>query len=180
MILAWHAFDFIKEYFNKYPGNYLEIGVYEGEAIANLGQLFNDRFIYAIDPFIEDSFTSWLSKVGHHERLSVQYGKTINNINGLNNVKLFVQKSEEFFEQLTDDKIKEYNIDKIFIDGDHHYESVKSDYYLALRLLNGKSGFIVFDDTNLEGVQQLLDEIRFPNHETIIIEPNCEVFFINE
>jgi predicted O-methyltransferase YrrM len=49
-------------------------------------------------------------------------------------------------------------IDAIFIDGNHDYEFVKSDFERFSPFLK-KGGVILFHDANWDGVKQLLDEI---------------------
>ena len=182
-MLAHHAFDYIKTALSNYDGNYFEIGVYEGDAIANLAKEFTNKQVFAVDPFIEDGYTNWLTKVDKNKPLNLQRERTYQNIDGISNVKLFETTSQDFVNNLTHEQIKAYNINMVFIDGSHHYEDVMEDWILALRLLNGGPGEIIFDDTNLEGVEKAIEEFHDANKEKItethIIEPNCTVFKLN-
>jgi hypothetical protein len=138
--------------------NYLEIGVFNGDAIGKLGVAYPNKIIYGIDPFIEDGYTSHTSGVDSGEYMSQQEANTRKNIKGLDNVVLFKLTSEEFVEILNDEMVKMMQISHVLIDGSHHYEDVVIDAELAVRLLDGRPGIIVFDDVNLPGVKEAQDE----------------------
>jgi predicted O-methyltransferase YrrM len=138
--------------------NYLEIGCYNGDSIAELARMYPNRIIYAIDPFIEDGYTSHDTGVDRGEYMSQQEANTRQNIEGLENVVLFKMTSQEFSEMLTDEMVELMNIGHVLVDGSHHYEDVVVDYELATRLFNGKQGIVVFDDADLPGVAQARTE----------------------
>jgi len=138
--------------------NYLEIGVYNGDSIAELARMYPNKTIYAVDPFVEDGFTSHDTGVDRGEYMSQQEANTRQNIAGLDNVVLFKMTSQEFAKMLTDEMIELMNIGHVLVDGSHHYEDVIIDCELSARLFNGKQGVIVFDDANLLGVAQALTE----------------------
>lgn len=54
----------------------------------------------------------------------------------------------------TTDTLQEGKFDFVYIDGGHSYDTVKHDYYKLKQ-----SSVIVFDDYQLDGVQQCFDEI---------------------
>ena len=138
--------------------NYLEIGCYNGDSIAELARMYPNRIIYAIDPFIEDGFTSHDTGVNQGEYMSQQETNTRRNIEGLENVVLFKMTSQDFSEMLTDEMVKLMNIGHVLVDGSHHYKDVVIDCELSARLFNSRSGIIVFDDANLPGVAQARTE----------------------
>jgi hypothetical protein len=154
-ILSLHVYQASAEYLESVPGNYLEIGVFNGIGTATIAELFPDKKIYAIDPFIEDGHT------GTGDRgiaLNPQREAYYENAEGKDNMTIFETTSDEFAKTLTDEKIAEYNIDWVVVDGSHHYEDVTVDYHLAMRLIGDRPGVIVFDDLGHSGVQQAVDE----------------------
>jgi hypothetical protein len=163
-----HILEYVKAILPTVEGNYLEIGVYDGESIGTLGKDFPDKTIFAVDPFIEDGNTSWTSGISIGNRLNSQRESTYNFIKDKSNVKLFEVMSHDFYTSLTDDKIRDYNIQIVFIDGDHHYDHVTNDYKLALSLIGSKSGIIIFDDDYIPDVNRAIDEFKFINGSRIV------------
>jgi predicted O-methyltransferase YrrM len=140
--------------------NYLEIGVYNGDSIATLAKMYPNKTVYAIDPFIEDGFTSHDTGVERGEYMSQQEANTRRNIAGLDNVVLFKMTSQEFAEMLTDEMVDLMNIGHVLVDGSHHYEDVVIDSELSIKLFNNKPGIIVFDDADLDGVARARKEFH--------------------
>jgi hypothetical protein len=140
--------------------NYLEIGVYNGDSIATLAKMYPNKTVYAIDPFIEDGFTSHDTGVERGEYMSQQEANTQKNIAGLDNVVLFKMTSQEFAEMLTDEMVDLMNIGHVLIDGSHHYEDVVIDSELSMRLFNNRPGIIVFDDADLDDVARARKEFH--------------------
>ena len=140
--------------------NYLEIGVFNGDSIGRLGTMYPNKIIYGIDPFIEDGYTTNLTGVERGQHISQQEENTLKNINGLDNVILFKMTNKEFVEILTDEMVNMMQISHVLIDGSHHYKDVAIDAELAVRLLDGKPGIVVFDDVDLPGVRQAQDEFE--------------------
>lgn len=159
-------------YFNKIlkdsDKNYLEIGVFNGDSISNLGKNHPNKKIYGIDPFIEDGNTTWYTNTQKGQILLNQKDSTLKNIFSLNNVILFEMTSIEFYNKLTPELIDEMNIGFILIDGSHHYEDVKNDIELSINILKD-DGIILFDDNNITDVKKALDEFKI-NYSTIISE----------
>jgi predicted O-methyltransferase YrrM len=62
--------------------------------------------------------------------------------------------SYKLVQGLTQDTLKEASYDFVYIDGGHSYETVKHDYEKVKH-----SSVIVFDDYNLPGVSQFVDEL---------------------
>jgi len=150
------------EYFTQQlahsPYNYLEIGVFNGDSIANLARAFPNLHIYGIDPFVEDGCTTHTTGVERHQHMPQQLENTYNNIKDLPNVLLFEQFSSDFANTLTDATVEAMRVGSVLIDGSHHYEDVIQDVHLAMRLIGPKAGHIVFDDVNLPGVAQAYQE----------------------
>jgi hypothetical protein len=145
-------FEHYKHSLKNYEGNYLEIGVYNGDAIKNLAEIYPDKTIMGIDPFIEDGNTSWNSNVQIGGRLVEQRKNTYDNIAGHSNIKFHEMTSKKFLENLTPELVEEYDVCCIMIDGDHRYDAVMIDIELAIKLLGDKKGEISFDDTHVTNV----------------------------
>ena len=62
--------------------------------------------------------------------------------------------SEEFYNQLTDDQVRDMNIGCIVIDGDHSSLMVKNDIQLALKLFGDKNGVLIIDDWFMDSVRE--------------------------
>jgi hypothetical protein len=143
---------YFKENTEDSPYNYLEIGVFYGESVGLLADAYPHKQVFAVDPFIEDGFTSHTSGVDRGQRMPTQRESTLKNIAGKKNAYLIEKTSKEFSESLEDWVVQLMNVGWVLIDGSHHYEDVVIDYELAMRLIGDKKGGIVFDDVNIEGV----------------------------
>ena len=154
---CYYGFDvFVKE-LPKLPGNYLEIGVYEGYAIRELARNNPDKNFYAIDPFIEDGNTSMHNGVKKGHNMPMQKRSTHLNLDGVRNVKLFEQTSQSFANNIDDKTLWNMNLSCILIDGDHSTEAAASDLKLAARALK-KGGLIFLDDSDTQTVGLALAE----------------------
>jgi len=160
IIFADHILKFFKDNLPNLDSNYLEIGVYFGVSISELADTFPKKKIFAIDPFIEDGNTSWHSEVAYTERLNPQRTHAFELAESKSNLKIFEMTSQKFYNELTEDQIQSMNVGAVFIDGDHHYEHVATDYKLALALINKKQGIVVFDDDSLEPVRTAMNEFE--------------------
>lgn len=154
--------------------NYLEIGVFEGDGLAHLALAAPHKSVFGVDPFIEDGFTSHASGDSQTEHMSQVEQTATANTKDLANAVLFKMTGQEFADMLTDEMINLMDIGHVLIDGSHHYEDVQVDYELAIKLLNGKPGIIVFDDAQLEGVKRAHDE--FVNKYSAQIDNTVDIY----
>ena len=165
---------------NKYkPNNFLEIGVLEGVTSRNVCELLNrineKNFSFTgIDLFGND-----INENNHKEFTPISY--KINNPLKWLYFKIILRmtpNSKECVEHLlkkfkssikiikgySKDLLKKIdlkNIDFVFLDGGHSYETVKED--LRLLIINLKKGSIILcDDYNIQhyGVRKAVDEIK--------------------
>lgn len=70
----------------------------------------------------------------------------------------------------------EKKIDCLFIDGDHHYQAVKSDWNLYSPLLKSNALAIFHDSGWAEGVRKVIKESVIKNAEIVEALPNMMVF----
>lgn len=131
----------------KFEGNHLEIGAFDGEGIRFLASEFPNRHFYVIDPFIEDGHTSWISKKNRGESMQHIREIALQNMN-LPNITHYDMTTEQFIKS----NIKLDNVESVMIDGSHNYEDVIIDIEFSLNLLKGTSGLIMMDDTDKQEV----------------------------
>lgn len=127
----------------------MEIGAFGGQTTRRLAERGN--FVIAIDPYLPNSEDGLLNG----EYPSEVYLRFMKNTIG-KNVILFPLTSEQTF-NLWDKFIKKKIINSIFIDGLHTYDGVKTDFKWIKYLK--KNGIIAFDDTDLPGVKEFINEV---------------------
>jgi predicted O-methyltransferase YrrM len=127
-------YDIASSYDSSYDINYLEIGCYAGGSACLMLQRPNTNVIsidigYPIDKEIVIQNVNKLNK--HNNKYTYIKGDSRNSDT--------VSKLER---ELNDDLI-----DILFIDGDHSYDGVVSDFNIYKKYLR-KGGYIIFDDYN--------------------------------
>src|SRR4029077_3426932 len=105
MILSRDSYESLLEEIPKYMGNYLEIGVYDGDALKEFATRWPKKMFYGIDPFISDGDTT-----GHHgvpigERTESQRESAHGNFKGLSNIVFFETTSKLFNEMMNKDTL---------------------------------------------------------------------------
>ena len=175
---------FLLDLIDKFkPINFLEVGVLEGVTSRNICEKLNIinkgnfKFI-GIDLFGEDitennlkEFTPISYKINNP--LKWIYFNLILRMkpNSKKCVEYLLRKFKEsifIYEGYSKDLLKKINlndIDFVFLDGGHSYQTVKEDLYLLILKLKGDS-IIICDDYNIDnyGVKRAVDEIK-NNHE---------------
>ena len=180
-ILSQHVYKFIKDHFEKLPGNFFEIGIFNGVGTAYIAATFPNRKIFAVDPFIEDGHTTGASGTRRGRSMPNQREASINNLSPHNNVLLIESRSSEVALYLTAQDIINYNVTWVVIDGSHHYKDVVIDAELARCLIDDKRGIIVFDDLQHNGVMQAYNEFkekysfRIVNEQKIGFHESCGI-----
>lgn len=157
-MLSGALYHFAKLNLAACPGNYFEIGSFNGVGTAMLAKHYVDKIIYAVDPFIEDGYTVDASGQEQGNEMLAQREAFAQHTNGLENVVLFETTSSQFADILTDEMIGSMNVQWVFIDGSHHYDDVVIDSDLAVRLIDKKPGVIVFDDMAHPDVRKAYEE----------------------
>jgi len=167
------------EQIEKYkPKNFLEVGVFQGVTSRNICEKLNlihqNQFkFFGIDIF-EDSddllddkeMTSKHNKISNpikHLLYNIIFKK---NLNSLKSVKKLLKKfgnNVTLYKGLSDvmlPKINMSEIDFVFLDGGHSYETVKNDLFLILKNMK-KNKIIICDDYDQKnyGVKKAVDEL---------------------
>ena len=62
IVRCWPALDLARAFLSSSSGNYLEIGIFDGFAIATLAIENPSRCFFGVDPFISDGFANNLNK----------------------------------------------------------------------------------------------------------------------
>jgi hypothetical protein len=157
-ILSGSVYDYVAMILPPLPGNYFEIGVFNGAGFARIAQENPNKTCYAVDPFIEDGHTIGNSGQSMGSLLVEQKKNFLHNTQNLTNVTLYEMTSAEYAQQLTEQQCKDMNISLITIDGDHHYVNVKIDFDIAIQLIGDRAGQIIVDDTHVDDVAKAYDE----------------------
>jgi len=111
--------------------DYFEIGTWRGESAANVASVV-DR---CVTMYLPDETMKNMSQTQNYIRSHGLFSKKIDNIT-------HIQGDSQFF----DFGPYYHKCDMVFVDGDHHYESVKKDTATAFRLIKGDSSVIVWHD----------------------------------
>jgi hypothetical protein len=159
-MFASDVFRFFSDNLKNTDCNYFEIGVYNGDGCYELSKQYPNKTIFCVDPFIEDGWTNWQTRLEKGKPLLSQRDRALTYFKERSNIKFFEMTSEEFFKNLTDQDTIDYNISYVFIDGDHSYEGASNDYKLAMKLIGNKEGIVVMDDTVIPGVAQAINEFK--------------------
>lgn len=155
-------FKYILRKLPELKGNYLEIGICEGDSVAILADVFRDRFVYAIDPFVEDGNP-------HHSIMESKKYTALNNISGKENIRFYDMTSKLFHDTILNDEFcQNANISAVLIDGSHWEEDVSNDVEMSLKLIGTKKGVICFDDLNIPDVKKVYDEFLLKNESRIL------------
>ncbi len=111
--------------------HYLEVGTWRGESVANVALLVR----HAVSINLSDAEMRAMGRgedyIGLHRFFS----------DGLSNVTHIQANSLTFDFGSLDEKF-----DMVFLDGDHHYEMVRSDTHKVLSVLKEESGIVVWHD----------------------------------
>ena len=161
---------FLNELVNHKPKNFLEIGVFCGVTARNTCDLLNkihgNNFNYTgIDLFGGNKKTS-IDEIEPKFLINQKFSNPLKNIyynlilrenlNSLKSVKIFLKKYESNTKLIAGDTnvvLKELNlnnIDFIFLDGGHSYETVMNDLKILYKSLKGKNTVVLCDDYGKE------------------------------
>ena len=179
----------LEEIENHKPKNFLEVGVFQGVTSRNICEKLyelhkNDFRYYGVDIF-EDSTEEFDLKEStvKHNKISNPFKHFLfniilkQNLNSMESVSKLLKKfknNAQLIKDLSHDALKKINIseiDFIFLDGGHAYETVREDLEIILKDIK-KNMVIICDDYDQEGygVKKAVDELK--NRVTDIINLN--------
>ena len=161
------------------PKNFIEVGVFQGVTSKNvcekLYEIHKDDFIfYGIDIFEEtNEEIDSQEMTTKHNRISNPFKHLIfniilkKNLFSIESIYSFLKKFKknvQLYKGFSDTellKIDMSNIDMVFLDGGHSYETVKSDISLILKGIK-KGKIIICDDYDQVnyGVKKAVDEFK--------------------
>ena len=163
---------------NKYrPKNFLEVGVFCGVTAINtcdfLNKIHGENFKYiGVDLFgktktnnINEIEPNFLKDQKFSNPLKNIYYNYIlkENLNSLSSNKKLLKKYEknvQLFAGDTNDTLKKIdltNVDYVFLDGGHSYDTVKNDLEIVYQNLKGKKKIILCDDY---GQESFIKEVK--------------------
>jgi len=149
----------IKDFLSNNEGDYLEIGTFYGHFLTSLASEYTSKKLYAIDPFIDDGYTTWITGKGKNESIIEIREIALSNIAQVNNVELFEMTTETFLTKpFVADVLK--NVSCVLIDGSHHYDDIKHDLELVMQIKNTHNKVVVFDDVKMEDVIRSIDDFK--------------------
>ena len=177
---------FLQEILKKKPKNFLEIGVFHGVTARNVCELLNfvhkGEFNYiGIDLFDEKKDNEIIPNINFTNPFKKIYFKYILRENPYTkeSVENLLAKFKSKIKLIKGDTneilgtIDLKNIDYVFLDGGHNYETVKNDLNFCKKILSN-NGTVLCDDYNLSyapGVKKAVDE--FVNHNNY----SCELLW---
>ena len=170
---GYFLLNHIKE---KHPKNFLEIGIFHGVTSRNVCELLyllngNDFKFTGIDLFSSDTKTpndEFAPSIKFSNPLKTLYYRYIIKLDpySLESVLKLLKKFEKNINIIKGNSnyiLKEINLDEIdyvFLDGGHKFETVKNDLENLTQIINN-NGIIVCDDYDLSyapGVKKAIDE----------------------
>ena len=169
----------LKEIENHKPKNFLEVGVFQGVTSRNvceiLNKLHDNNFnYYGVDLFEDtDEETDLKESTSKHNKISNPFKHFLfniilkQNLNSMESVNKLLKKFKNnvyLIKGFSHDALKKINIseiDFIFLDGGHAYETVREDLEIILKDIK-KNMVIICDDYDQEGygVKKAVDELK--------------------
>ena len=169
----------LKEIENYKPQNFLEVGVFQGVTSRNICEKLyelhkNDFRYYGVDIF-EDSTedidlkesTVKHNKISNpikHFLFNIILKQNLNSMESVNKLLSKFKNNVQMIKGFSHDALKKVNLSEIefiFLDGGHAYETVKEDLEIILRDIK-KNMVIICDDYDQEGygVKKAVDELK--------------------
>ena len=169
----------LKEIENYKPQNFLEVGVFQGVTSRNICEKLyelhkNDFRYYGVDIF-EDSTEdidlkestvkhNKISNPFKHLLFNIILKQNLNSMESVNKLLSKFKNNVQMIKGFSHDALKKVNLSEIefiFLDGGHAYETVKEDLEIILRDIK-KNMVIICDDYDQEGygVKEAIDELK--------------------
>jgi hypothetical protein len=131
-----------------------EIGVWHGENAERILRLLDIQKLFLIDPY--EAYSEYPERKSDPNKMSYAEETARDRLSEHDNVHWIKEYSDEAVTEI------EQGLDYVYVDGNHHYEFVKSDIENYYPLLN-ETGIIAGDDANWIGVSQAVAEFAVEN-----------------
>lgn len=138
-----------------------EIGVWKGSNAEHLMNQLDIDELFLIDPY--DAYDEYPERKSDPDKMSAAQEIAHDRLDKNSNVRWIEKYSTEAIEDI------DRELDFVFVDGNHHYEYVKSDIENYYPLLT-EGGIIAGDDANWIGVSQAVTEFAVENE----VQPHFE------
>jgi hypothetical protein len=158
------------EYINNITSKKLigvEVGVYLGDNALNILENMNINKLFLVDPYIVYPEYNVIDLPTSLEEAKQRAKEAIKDYEC---VSWIYKKFSECFITDFDDRC----IDFIYIDGEHSYESFKSDLRCACLLVNKNKGFLCGHDADFNSVRTALEEFVLEHHLHGVYYDNAE------
>ena len=146
----WEVINIFITQFNWKIG--VEIGVNEGENIFEIAKNNSKLKIYGVDPYKIQKENILYNEEYNDESLSIIKRKILKESLKYPNLKIIIDRSDNASKQFDKE-----SIDFVFIDGDHSYESVKTDINCWTPIVQ-EDGLIMGHDYNWGDVARAVGE----------------------
>jgi len=142
----------------------VEIGVMNGQNALNLLKYLNIKKLYLVDSFLP--YQDRPDKFYTAEELEQEYEKLLKNIEPYSDKVMIIRKSSAWAREFLKDK----QLDFVYIDADHHYESVKDDlkwWDLIVQggIIGGHDYTDAWDFGVIKAVKELAIKVKLSIHE---------------
>ncbi len=171
MILSRQSYEALLEEIPKYMGNYLEIGVYDGDALREFATRWPHKKFFGIDPFLSCKDTTDHTGVTIGQRMESQQESAHQNFKGIANIMFFEGTSKLFLDTVPQSELDNMKISVVYVDGSHTYDDTMTDLILAGRCI--RQGLIYIDDVGLPAVDMAILDFMDLNHSRIV--PNGDI-----
>lgn len=132
--------DHLKQTLPTYPGNYCEIGSFDGTMLSILANQFPNKKFTCID--------------------NNNYKSIMDNIIRYNHVNFFNSSVTEFYQCLTNTVAVSYSIDTMVINYAKNYSDYAESTKLIVKLLGVEPGQVYFAQTQTKLVQSAIEEFE--------------------
>ncbi len=173
MILSRQSYEALLEEIPKYMGNYLEIGVYDGDALREFATRWPHKKFFGIDPFISDKDITDHCGVPIGQVMTSQQESTHNNFRGIPNIMFFEGTSKLFLDTVPQTELDNMRISVVYVDGSHTYDDTMTDLILAGRCI--RQGLIYVDDVGLPAVEMAICDFKGLNEPRIVEHDNHKI-----
>ncbi len=173
MILGRQSYEALLEEIPKYMGNYLEIGVYDGDALLAFAIRWPNKKFFGIDPFLSCKDTTDHTGIPIGQRMESQQESAHRNFKGMSNIMFFEGTSKLFLDTVPQSELDNMKISVVYVDGSHTYDDTMTDLIIAGRCI--RQGLIYVDDVGLPAVEMAISDFKGLNEPRIVEHDNHRI-----